>query len=213
VTRRGRFITLEGGEGAGKSTQAGRLADRLRARGIDVVVTREPGGSRAAEILREMLLAGRVAPFGAEAEALVFAIARADHLAETILPALSRGSWVVCDRFLDSTWAYQGSAGASPESLARFDAIAVGPYRPDLTLVLDLPAEEGLRRIRARGGADRFEADALSEHEARRRAFREIVAREPRRCVLIDAGREENDVAEAIRAAVAERLGPALAEA
>jgi dTMP kinase len=208
VTERGRFITLEGGEGAGKSTHVRRLADWLRGRGVPVVTTREPGGSPRAEVLRELLLDGRVAPFGPEAEALVFAIARAEHLAETIRPALEAGNWVISDRFVDSTWAYQGSAGVAEEVLRRLDQIAVGGDRPDLTLILDVMPELGLRRIGGRSrAADRFEADALAQHTARRGAFLEVAAHEPARCVVIDASREVAEVAAAIRAAVTGRLG------
>jgi dTMP kinase len=158
--------------------------------------------------LRELLLGGRVAPFGAEAEALVFAIARADHLTEVIRPALRAGDWVVCDRFLDSTWAYQGVAGVTADVLARLDSIAVGADRPDLTFVLDLPAEIGLRRMRGRADAvDRFEGDMLEHHRARRAAFLDIARREPQRCVIIDAAAGERQVADAIRAAVEQRLG------
>jgi dTMP kinase len=210
VRRRGKLITLEGGEGTGKSTQAALLAGWLRGLGIDIVVTREPGGSPRAETLRELLLGGRVAPFGPEAEALVFALARAEHMAETIRPALDAGKWVVSDRFMDSTRAYQGTAGVSEEALSRLEDIAVGADRPDLTLVLDLPADQGLARMRGRGAApDRFESDAVAAHEARRRAFLDIAAREPQRCAVIDANAGEAAVAEAIRAAVAERLAPA----
>jgi dTMP kinase len=214
VRRRGRFITLEGGEGAGKSTQAKLLAEWLAGQQLHILLTREPGGSRRAEALREILLAGVVAPFGAEAEALVFAIARADHLAETIRPALEAGRWVICDRFSDSTWAYQGTAGASARTLAQLDEIAVGADRPDLTLILDLPAELGLERMRGRiGGPDRFERDGAEQHEGRRRAFLAIAAREPERCVIVDASVDEAQVAEAVRAAVTQRLGSALAGA
>ena len=208
MTERGRFITLEGGEGAGKSTQARRLAEWLRGEGIEVLLTREPGGSPHAEALRELLLAGQIAPFGAEAEALVFAIARADHLGARIRPALEKGAWVISDRFLDSTWAYQGAAGVADARLAELDRIAVGADRPDLTLILDLAPDEGLRRMRERMAAapDRFERDGLAVHEARRRRFLDIAAREPGRCVVIDAGREEGTVAEAIRTAVKSRL-------
>lgn len=210
MTARGRFITLEGGEGAGKSTQAARLAEWLKGEGISVVVTREPGGSPGAEALRALLLGGRVAPFGAEAEALVFAIARADHVAETIRPALEAGSWVISDRFYDSTWAYQGADGVRPERLAELDRIAVGDDRPDLTLILDLPADAGLQRIGGRDAApDRFEQDEHAQHEARRQAYLAIAGREPERCVVVDAGHSEAEVAAAIRAAVAERLMPA----
>lgn len=204
---RGRFITLEGGEGAGKSTQARHLANWLRGEGISVLVTREPGGSPRAEALRELLLAGRVAPFGAEAEAIVFAVARSDHLAETIRPALAAGTWVISDRFMDSTRAYQGAAGVPEAFLDRLEAIAVGSDRPDLTVVLDLPPELGERRLAARRRpADRFEADGPVLQEARRKAFLDIAAREPQRCVVIDASAEEREVAAAIRAAVVERL-------
>jgi dTMP kinase len=209
-----RFITLEGGEGAGKSTQARHLAEWLRGQGVPVLLTREPGGSPRAEALRELLMAGRVAPFGPEAEALVFAVARAEHLAETIRPALLAGTWVISDRFLDSTWAYQGSAGVAPDVLRRLDAIAVGADRPDLTLILDLPPQTGAERLRARaGGGDRFENDAPELQEARRQAFLRIAEREPDRCVMVDASAPETQVAEAIRRVVEERLAPALAGA
>lgn len=205
---RGRFITLEGGEGAGKSTQAQALADWLEGQGIPVLLTREPGGSPAAETLRTLLLDGRVSRFGAEAEALVFAIARADHMDNTIRPTLNDGTWVICDRFFDSTWAYQGSAGITAETLAALDRIAVGEDRPDLTLILDLSVEAGLERLAARAGApDRFEREGRDAHEARRRAFLAIAAREPQRCVVIDAAAPQEDVAAAIRDAVTERLG------
>ncbi len=203
----GRFITFEGGEGAGKSTQARLLADWLRDQGISPVVTREPGGSPRAEVLRELLLSGAVAPFGPEAEAIVFAIARADHLRETIRPVLLSGQWVISDRFLDSTWAYQGSAGVEGDKLARLDAISVGEDRPDLTLVLDQPLEVGLRRLRARGsGPDRFESDSAEVHEARRNAFLRIAAAEPQRCVVLDASGPADEVARAVRRVVADRL-------
>lgn len=205
---RGRFITLEGGEGAGKSTHARRLATWLTERGIDVLQTREPGGSPRAEVLRELLLSGRVAPFGPEAEAVLFAVARADHMEETVRPALRRGSWVISDRFIDSTWAYQGSAGVAADLLDRLDAVAVGPDRPDLTLVLDLPAAEGLARAGRRGSvADRFEEEALSVHESRRAAFLAIAEREPDRCVIIDAVPDAEAVSRTVTQAVAERLG------
>src|SRR5271165_1049341 len=143
--QRGRFITLEGGEGAGKSVQARRLEARLRSVGLDVVRTREPGGSPHAEELREVILSGFAKPFGPEGEALLFAAARIDHLDATILPALDRGQWVVCDRFADSTRAYQGAAGGLPaDAIAGLERIAVGANRPDLTLILDLPPEAGL---------------------------------------------------------------------
>lgn len=213
-TVRGRFITLEGGEGAGKSTHAARLAEWLKGQGIPIVVTREPGGSPKAEALRELLLSGRVAPFGPEAEALIFAIARADHMMETIRPALAAGKWVISDRFYDSTRAYQGAAGVSETRLAELERLAVGDDRPDLTLILDVPVAAGMKRIDGRSGEpDRFESDGRALHEARRKAFLEIARREPGRCVVIDASGDKADVARAIRSAVAERLKPALAGA
>lgn len=205
---RGVFITLEGGEGAGKSTQARLLQSWLSGNDYDVVVTREPGGSPNAECLRELLLGGRVAPFGSDAEALAFAIARADHVIETIRPALDRGAWVICDRFIDSTRAYQGAAGVPAKRLAELEAIAVGETMPDLTLILDLAAEEGLARASGRNAApDRFEADALAEHRVRRDIFLRIAADEPGRCVVIDASKPEAEVFDEIRSIMRARLG------
>ena len=211
---RGRFITLEGGEGAGKSVQARRLAARLSESGLSVVLTREPGGSPGAEALREVILSGGAARYGAVGEAILFSAARIDHIDATIAPALKRGEWVVCDRFLDSTRAYQGAAGRlDPALVASLERVTVGACRPDLTLVLDLPAAEGLARAAARRGeaaADRFEGEGLAFHETLRRAFLEIVAAEPQRCVRIDAQPGESEVAAAIWAAVRARLGEAL---
>ena len=207
---RSQFITLEGGEGAGKSTQARLLKSWLADLGVEAILTREPGGSPKAECLREMLLGGQIAPFGVEAEALVFAIARADHVRETIRPALSTGIWVICDRFIDSTRAYQG-AGVSQARLAELEAIAIGETRPDLTLILDLPAKEGLARAGARDPEpDRFEADALSVHESRRSVFLEIAKAEPDRCAVVDARANEQAVFDRIRTLVRNRLGAAL---
>lgn len=213
MSARGRFITLEGGEGAGKSTQTKRLADWLRGQGMPVLVSREPGGSPRAEALRTLLLEGRFRECGAEAESLAFALARVDHLTEMIRPALAQGTWVISDRFMDSTRAYQGSAGADAALLDLLDAIVVGLDRPDLTLILDLSPEEGLRRMRGRDARpDRFEADALTVQRARRQAYLEIAAREPERCVVVDAAAGEVDVARAIREAVTARLKPGEAE-
>ena len=205
---RGRFITLEGGEGAGKSSQATSLAEWLTERGIPALVTREPGGSPRAEELRKLLLSGRFAAAGADAEALAFALARADHLAVTVRPALQAGSWVISDRFMDSTRAYQGSAGADPALLDLLDEIVVGAERPDLTLILDVPVRVGMDRTKSRmHGPDRFERDELALQEARRQAFLDIAAAAPGRCVVIDAGSgDPKAVAEAIRTAVGARL-------
>ncbi len=212
---RGRFITLEGGEGAGKSVQAKRLETKLRTLGLEVVQTREPGGSPDAEVLREAILSGFAAQFGAEGEALLFAAARIDHLDETIVPALTRGAWVVCDRFANSTRAYQGAAGNVPEALiAWLERIAVGPNKPDLTLILDIPPEAGLARAatrRGQGGADRFETQGPAFHETLRRSFLAIAAAEPKRCAVIDALKSEEEVAADIWSVVEARLDPASA--
>jgi dTMP kinase len=207
----GVFITFEGGEGAGKSTQVGRLARYLRERsGREVVTTREPGGSTRAEEIREALLAGVAKPYGAFAEALLFTAARIDHLDRLIRPALRRGEIVLCDRFADSTRAYQGAAGGLDAGTVRaLERIAVGETRPDLTLILDLPPEAGLARARARAddaAPDRFEAEALAFHARLRAGFHAIAASEPDRCIMIDAAREADAVEAEIRAAVAARL-------
>lgn len=210
-----RFITLEGGEGVGKSVQATLLQARLAALGLEVVRTREPGGSPGAEALREAILSGFAAGFSPRGQALLFAAARIDHLEKTILPALARGAWVVSDRFADSTRAYQGAAGhLPPEFVASLERLTVGPNRPNLTLILDLSPEIGLQRATERrqgGPADRFESEGLVFHETLRRAFLDIAAAEPRRCAVIDAGGSENEVAAAIWSAVVRRLDPAAA--
>jgi dTMP kinase len=209
---RGAFITFEGGEGAGKSTQARRLAQRLRARGGDVVLTREPGGSPFAERLRNALLGESGRTLDATEQAIMFAAARCDHVDTVIAPALEEGRTVICDRFSDSTAAYQGTSGASEEILKALDVVAVGQVKPDLTIILDLPPEEGLRRARSRQVLNLFEEDALSKHEARRAAFLRIAALEPRRCIVLDATRPADDLAARILALVEERF-PALAGA
>jgi dTMP kinase len=211
---RGRFITLEGGEGAGKSTQSGLLADWLAEQGVEAVQTREPGGSPRAEALRELLLSGVVAPFGPQAEALLFAVARADHMNETIRPALQGGAWVICDRFIDSTRAYQGASGVEPQELNRLENLAVGADRPDLTVILDLPAVVGLYRAKSRSGpVDRFEADDIAVQEDRRKIFLDIAQVEAERCVVIDGSETPEQVAKAIQDAVRARLGDYLSDA
>ena len=208
----GKFITLEGGEGAGKSTQARTLRDRLAGYGIDVLLTREPGGSPRAEAIRAVLLSGKAKQFGPLAEALLFYVARDSHLELTIRPALARGSWVVCDRFHDSTRAYQGAAGgASVAAINALERIVVGPTRPDLTLILDLAPEEGLRRAEARArddgpAADRFEAMSLRFHRNLRQEFLDIAEAEPWRCIVIDASQPQDKVAAAIWSAVSHRF-------
>lgn len=205
----GRFITFEGGEGVGKTTQIRRLAQALNAVGIETVVTREPGGSPGAEALREVLLSGGAKPYGPFAETILFSAARIDHLDVTIRPALTAGKWVLCDRFLDSTRAYQGVLGEVDAGLIRsIERIVVGKTMPDLTLILDMPAREGLARARARSGqADRFESEGLIFHERLRHAFQALAQAEPQRCVLIDAARPPDAVAADIFSVTEQRLG------
>jgi len=207
----GRFVTFEGGEGAGKTTQIARLATSLRERGRDVVVTREPGGTPGAEAVRQFVLSGGAEALGTDAEAILFAAARLDHIAQVIRPALASGSVVLCDRFHDSTRVYQGSAaGADPEFLSILENAVLEETRPDLTLILDIAAEAGLARAATRRApsaqADRFERETVEVHEARRRAFLAIAEAEPDRCVVVDASRDEDRVAAEILVAVAQRL-------
>ena len=205
--RRGRFITLEGGEGTGKSTQALILAERLRGRGLEVVTTREPGGSPGAEQLRALLLQGEAERWSPVTETLLMYAARADHLERLIRPALERGDWVVCDRFFDSTRAYQGMAGGAPEALLYdLEREVVRKDRPDLTLVLDLPADQGLARAAGRNLFDRFEAMDRGFHERLRQGFLAIAKAEPQRCVVVDASGGVETVAEAVWMAVEGRL-------
>jgi len=212
---RGRFITFEGGEGAGKSTHAALLAQRLRALGIGVVLTREPGGSPGAEIIRHVLLSGAAKPLGGDAEAILFAAARDDHVCSTIEPALARSRWVVCDRFSDSTLVYQGILGQVDLKLIKgLERITVGELKPDLTFVLDVPADVGFARIkkrRGKGEADRFEDESQEFHEKLRDAFRVLALSEPNRCVLIDACEPRPAVAERIWKVISDRLDPATA--
>ena len=212
---RGRFITLEGGEGAGKSTQAERLAARLRALAIGVVVTREPGGSAGADIMRHVLLSGAAKPLGPVVETLLFAAARDDHVRATIAPALAQGRWVVCDRFIDSTRVYQGVLGrVDPKLIRGLERLIVADTMPDLTVILDLPPEIGLARAarrRAGAEADRFEIETIEFHTNLRHAFRRIAAAEPTRCVLIEGNRPEDAVADEIWSIVNARLDPAAA--
>ena len=207
---RGRFITFEGGEGTGKSTHSTLLADRLTSAGIGVVRTREPGGSPGAEVIRYVLLSGVAKPLGVEAEALLFAAARGDHVRNTIEPALAQGVWVICDRFIDSTRVYQGALGhLDPRFIRALERVTVGDLKPDLTFILDVPAEVGLARANKRRGervADRFEAESRAFHEALRDAYRRLAAEEPERCVAIDATEPKPAVAERIWKVVVERL-------
>jgi dTMP kinase len=204
----GKFISFEGGEGAGKSTQVRRLASYLTDRGHEVTVTREPGGTPIAEAIRAFILSGEAKALGAESEAVLFAAARADHVDKVIRPALARGAWVLCDRFIDSTRVYQGSGdGVDPALVRALERVAVGETRPDLTVILDVPAEIGMRRMAERTGSpDRFESDDLARHEMRRQAYLDIARREPERCVVVDAARSEEEVADSIRRMVDLRL-------
>jgi dTMP kinase len=207
-TRRGRFISLEGGEGVGKSTQVQALAGVLRERGVDVVLTREPGGSDGAEAIRQLLLNGSEERFGPEAEALLFAAARADHVRKTIRPALNSGRWVLCDRFLDSSLAYQGGAGGlGIEAVRAINAFALGDTFPDRTLVLE--SNQGAERARARDtdGSDRIGGRSDEYHHKVATAFRLIAAEEPQRVKLIDASGGPPEVTARLLAAVEDLLG------
>lgn len=208
---RGIFITFEGGEGTGKSTQVRLLVERLAAHGIPALATREPGGSPGAERIRGLLLDPDHARFGSMAEALLFYAARADHLETLIRPALAEGRWVVCDRFSDSTRAYQGALGTLPPATVDvLEAVVVGKSGPELTILLDLPADIGLARAAARRGAtagDGFERESLAFHVSLRRAFLDLAAAEPERFVVIDAGGDVATVADAVYAAVRKKLG------
>ena len=213
---KGKFITFEGGEGTGKSTQANLLANRLRALGIGVIVTREPGGSAGAEAIRHVILSGAAKPLGPYAETILFGAARADHVAQTIAPAQTAGKWVISDRFADSTRIYQGVLGnVDPRFIAALERLTIGESAPDLTLVLDVPAEQGLARAAKRRGdatVDRFEGEALDFHKQLREAYVELAEREPARCVLIDATSTAAAVSDAIWSAVNTRLHPAEAQ-
>ncbi|MCV3241560.1 dTMP kinase [Mesorhizobium sp. ZC-5] len=202
---RGFFITFEGGEGAGKSTQIARLANKLRGRDFDVVVTREPGGSPGAEAVRHVLLSGAAEPFGPKMEAILFAAARSDHVEQVIRPAVERGAVVLCDRFLDSSRVYQGVTGNLDAAfMTELERVAINGMMPDLTLILDLDPAEGLRRATARRGLDtpdRYEKETLAVHRRRREAYLAIARSEPERCVVVDAAASPAGVEQAIAAA------------
>jgi dTMP kinase len=205
---RGRFITFEGGEGAGKSTQVRTLAERLAKASIEAIATREPGGSPGAEAIRSLLVTGETDRWSPTSETLLLYAARRDHIERTIRPALERGQWVICDRFADSTRAYQGAAGGASEDLiAALEAAVLMDTRPDLTLMFDLPPDVGLARAAGRGGAEaRFEAKGLDFHARLRARFLAIAQAEPERCVVIDAQPGPEQVSQAIWTAVSGRL-------
>ncbi|MCK9919227.1 dTMP kinase [Microbacteriaceae bacterium K1510] len=211
---RGHFITFEGGEGSGKSTHAATLAAHLKSLGIEVVLTREPGGSAGAEVIRHIILSGIAKPLGAETEAILFAAARDDHVNNTIRPALEAGKWVICDRFIDSTRVYQGVLGKVDAKLIRgLERVTVGGCFPELTFMLDVPAPVGLARAKSRrgtAGADRFEAESVEFHEHLRSAYRALADREPKRIIVIDGRAPREVVAERIWSTVQERFGAAL---
>ncbi|MFC0283383.1 dTMP kinase [Camelimonas abortus] len=213
----GRFITFEGGEGVGKSTQIRLLGERLRRAGLAVRLTREPGGSPRAERIRDFLMAGRARALGPLAEAMLFSAARIDHVDTVIRPALRAGEWVLCDRFADSTRAYQGvNGGLDPQLLARLEEVTLDGLKPDLTVILDLPPLLGLQRAAARrgdGAPDRFESEDLAFHMRLRDAFLAIARAEPERCVLVDASGDAESVARTIFSALVARLGDAVVAA
>lgn len=204
----GLFISFEGGDGAGKSTQIRRLAEVLRAEGREVVLTREPGGSDGAEAIRKLILEGAADRWSPLSEALLMYAAREDHLERTIMPALARGAVVITDRFADSTMAYQGLAGSlGEETVTALYDLVVRDRGPDVTIILDIPVEVGLERSGNRGGAEqRFESKGAAYQDAVRRAFLEIARREPERCLVIDATGDEEAVAARLHAGLAERL-------
>lgn len=206
----GRFVTIEGGEGAGKSTQVRLLAERLRECGIDVLVTREPGGTEGAETIRGLIVDGSPDRWRPLAELYLFLAAREDHLHRAIVPALAAGSWVVSDRFADSSRVYQGIAGElGLELVDMLQAPLLGAHRPDLTVVLDLPVAAGLARCAARGGAARFEAKGSAYHERVRAGFRLLADREPERFAIVDGERAAGEVAAELWSIVRARLDPA----
>ena len=204
----GRFITFEGGEGAGKSTQLRLLAESLKSSGQSVVTTREPGGSQGAEEIRRLLVEGEPGRWDAITEALLHSAARRSHLTRTVWPALAEGTWVLSDRFADSTFAYQGYGHGLPNSvLDSLYTLTVGAFAPDLTLILDLPVEEGLRRAAGRGGAeDRYERMGREFHERLRHGFLTLAQDHPHRCVVISALGTQSDVAQRVWENVATRL-------
>ena len=213
---RGQFITFEGGEGSGKSTHARLLAERLKTLGLETVLTREPGGSPGAEIIRHILLSGLAKPLGAETEAILFAAARDDHVRTMIQPAINAGKWVICDRFIDSTRVYQGAVGkVDPRLIRSLERVTVGAAVPDLTFILDVPATVGLARAKTRRGggeADRYEAEAVEFHEQLRNAYRALAEREPKRCVVIDGRAPRDVVSQRLWDIVEQRLHPGVTQ-
>lgn len=216
--RQGFFISFEGGEGAGKSTQIERLAARLRAKKYDVVVTREPGGSPGAEAVRHVILSGAAEPLGPKMEAMLFAAARSDHVEQLIRPAIERGAIVLCDRFVDSSRVYQGVTGGLPSDfMEALEKVTVNGMMPDMTIIFDIDPAEGLKRANARRSAgdapDRFEKETVETHRKRREAFLAIAEAEPERCVVIDAAASPQEVDDAVTDAVFGKLAERTAAA
>lgn len=207
--KRGKFITFEGGEATGKSTQSKRLAERLERTGIPVIVTREPGGTPVGEDVRALIMKDR--PTDPVTELLLFAAARAEHMTSVIRPALYDGTWVISDRFIDSTRVYQGKLyGLERTFIEQLEKFIVAPDYPDLTLILDLPASAGIERAELRGTLSRYDAERIETHEALREGFLEIAEKEPQRCVIIDGHLPVESVETAVWQAVTAHL---LAEA
>lgn len=204
----GLFVTFEGGEGAGKSTQIRLLANALRERGLTVLMTREPGGSKGAEAVRHVLLSGAAEPYGIRMEAILFAAARSDHVEQVIRPALAAGTVVLCDRFMDSSRVYQGITGNLEQSFVEtLERVAINGVVPDCTIIFDLPASIGLERARKRATGpdeqpDRFEKEELETHEKRREAFLDIAEREPLRCRVVDATKAQETIAAEVLAII-----------
>ena len=203
----GRFISLEGGDGSGKSTQIAHLVKALKKRGIEALATREPGGSKGAEEIRKLVLTGEPGRWDVMTETLLMFAARSDNVAKAIKPALAAGRWVICDRFTDSTYAYQGAGGGlARETIRRMETLVLHDFRPDLTLILDLPVETGIARTQGRAGDEtRFEKFDLAFHERMREAFLGIAKRDPMRVEVIDAAQDQDAVADAIWNVVAKR--------
>ena len=208
--KKGFFITFEGGDGCGKSTQCQMLLDFLKQKGIDFIMTREPGGSQAAEEIRKIILSGNKEKWDSISETLLFSAARRSHLVDKIWPAIEQGKWVISDRFADSTMAYQGYGRGdgllTKEEIESLYNLVAGDFKPDLTIILDMKPEEALKRVAARGAKDRMEGMDLSFHYNLRNAFLDIAGKEPHRCVVIDAAQEPQKVHQDIVSVIQERL-------